>query len=795
MFMVFSRAVRALSLFAIVLVLVAPVQSMAANAYLTGTVLSSGKPVPNATVTATGNNVVQTARTTSEGRFRFGSLSPGSYTLVATSSNGSGSLAVDLPASGADVTLQINVKTIGSVTASAVRSAPIRGSGTDLVLNSTVLERTPASGSFPEMLIQLPGAARGANGVVHINGDHGDINYIVDGLALPQALNRVVGSEFNPGDAAFVDVIQGAYPAQYGERFATVLNISTRTGIQVERPGATFEADGGSFSTFDGTLGYHDRVGNGSVVLAVQNGSTGRGLDPPQAVSLHNHASDANQFARYTLPFGKGGSNFVNLTLSHSYRTFQIPVATDNGQPASSDDNETQDDTFAALQFRQAIGDHGAMSFGGGYRRSQIRDFGDPLNDWIYGFALNATNGGMPTDCFNALTITNYTNTTCANTLADHRTSNDYLLNFDYALSSRVHAIRWGASYDISNVPKYYDITLQPGNYLAPLLTPSTPLTALPVIDNSPNVGHIEVAYVQDSWLMGSAYELDYGVRWTAFQVFSTQFDQGFTQFSPRIKFTRYFSPRASAYVYYGRFFTPFSFENVSPGAAFLLNLPLQPTIAQFDLKPQRDSDYEIGGHLPLGPGDLGLRIMQKNATDLIDDTQVGVTLLHQDINYQLGRIATQTAYYQQNLVHNGRFYVSFNHTYSVNKGCETQLLAPCFGSPTDWTPADHEQRYGATSGVVFNDTRGGWFSMDEEYGSGLSSAACPPGTPGFCKYTPHTIFSAEKGFSIGPNAQAWVRVNNLLDHQYWITFANAQGNHYAPGRTFYVGLKLGTGR
>ena len=253
---------------------------------------------------------------------------------------------------------------------------------------------------------------------MHINGDHGDINYIVDGLALPQALNRVVGSEFNPGDAAFVDVIQGAYPAQYGERFATVLNISTRTGIHVERPGATFEADGGSFSTFDGTLGYHDRVGNGSVVLAVQNGSTGRGLDPPQAVSLHNQASDANQFVRYTLPYGNGGSNFVNLTLSHSYRTFQIPVATDNGQPASSDDNETQDDTFAALQFRQAIGDHGAMSFGGGYRRSQIRDFGDPLNDWIYGFALNANNGGMPTDCFNALTIPNYSNVTCANTLS-----------------------------------------------------------------------------------------------------------------------------------------------------------------------------------------------------------------------------------------------------------------------------------------------------------------------------------------------------------------------------------------
>jgi hypothetical protein len=41
------------------------------------------------------------------------------------------------------------------------------------------------------------------------------------------------------------------------------------------------------------------------------------------------------------------------------------------------------------------------------------------------------------------------------------------------------------------------------------------------------------------------------------------------------------------------------------------------------------------GGHPPLGTGNLGVRIMQKDATDLIDDTQVGVTALHQDVTYQ----------------------------------------------------------------------------------------------------------------------------------------------------------------
>jgi hypothetical protein len=340
-------------------------------------------------------------------------------------------------------------------------------------------------------------------------------------------------------------------------------------------------------------------------------------------------------------------------------------------------------------------------------------------------------------------------------------------------------------------VPKYYAITLQPLNFLAPIYSPKNPFGAYSVIDNAPNVGHTESAYLQDSWKMGDLYQLDYGLRSDAFQLFSTQYQDGAFQISPRIKLTRFFGPRSSVYAYYGRFFTPFSFENVSPYAAYLLNLPLQRSPASFDLKPQRDSNYEIGGHLPLGTGDLGMRVMQKNATDLIDDTQVGVTALHQDINYQLGRIAIQTAYYQLPLMHGGRFYVSINHTYSVNKGCETQLLAPCFGSPTDWTPADHMQQWGATSGAILNDARGGWFSADAEYGSGLSSNACAPTVPGYCEYTPHVVFDVEKGFALGRATALTVRVGNLFNDRYFMTFENAQGNHYAVGRTLALGIRF----
>jgi hypothetical protein len=778
-----ARCVVLLSLAALLALSASP--AAAASTTLTGIVLAAGAPVANAKVTAAGDSVSQATRTNAAGRFAFPNLTVGSYLVTATGDGGQAATALDLPAAGAEITLRLDAKSLGIV--SVTSAPPIRKSGTDVTLNRQLLSRSPAAGSFSELLIQLPGAARGANGVVHINGDHGDINYVVDGVSIPQELNRSIGSEFNPNDISFVDVLEGAYPAQYGERFASVLNISTRNSVGIASYSGALDA--GSFGHLDTTVGYQTPVGAGSLVTAFRDDVTQRGLDPPNPNSPHNNASDANQFVRYTLP---RGNDYINVTVSHAYRTFQIPIDLLGGQPPASDDSESQDDLFTAAQMRHAIGDRGALSYGVGFKQSHIRDFGDPGNDWTYGETLWQTAGGSPADCANALSIQNYANGTCAYSLFSDRTATDYKFNLDNALTSGVHDVRFGGLYDVADIAKNYTVTLQPGNFLAPIYTPKTPGAPFAVVDNAPNIGHTEAVYVQDTWRMGSHYELDYGVRGDAFQLRSTQFDRGFSSVSPRVKFTRILGPRSSVYGYYGRFFTPFSFENVSPTSAQLLNLPLQKQVASFDLKPQRDSNYEFGGHLPVGPGDLGLRVMWKNAKDLIDDTQVGVTLLHQDINYQVGRIATQSAYYQLPLNRQGRYYLSVNHTYSVNKGCETQLLAPCFGSPTDWTPADHEQRWGATSGAVINDRRGGWVSLDGEYGSGLSSAACPPGTPGFCKYSPHITFDAEKGVPLGSDTRLTVRVRNLLNHVYRITYLNAQGNHYYSGRTIDVGFDFG---
>lgn len=777
------------------LAVLAPMPAFAAapSSFLSGTVTNAGAAVAGAAVTAEGNNVTVSTTSDAKGHFSFPPLALGTYQVEARKGDLRALLRIDLGSDGAVVALSLRLlKQIGDVVVS--RSLPIKGSGSDVTLNQTDLTRLPFNNSFPEMLIQLPGAVRGANGVVHINGDHGVINYQVNGVALPQGLNRDIGSEIDLNDLSYVDVIEGAYPAQYGLKFGSILNLTTKSGLGA--PGFDGNTTVGSYTDVNSTIDYHAPLaGGGGYTVSLGGWQSTRGLDPPDFNAPHNAASNFNQYANVAIP--AGGNNFTNLTFVHGYGTYQIPNDVGYGEPATTDDSETQEDSLFILQFRHALGDSAGITFGPAVKVSQIRDFGDPANDWIYGEALNVEpppfgNGGTTTGCADALKTGSYSPTTCAYSLADSRTAVDYMLQSDYSGQFGAHQLRAGVSYDLAHIFKDYQITLQPNNFLAPILTPASPAAPATVVDDSPNVGDTYQSYVQNSWRVGPLWEADYGLRYDFFTLKSSEFAQAFGAVSPRFKLTRYFGTRANVYAYIGRFFEPFSFENVSPSAAQLLNLPLQPTVAQFDLKPERDTQLELGGHVPLGRGELGFRVWQKNANDLIDDTQVGVTLLHQDINYVLGRLSQEALNYVQPLSRSGRAYLSVAHTVSLNKGCETQLLAPCFGSPTGFTPADHNQAYSVAGGLLMNDRRGGWFSADVEYGSGLSSGFCPATTPGYCEVTPHTIFDVADAIPIGPRTALTLGIQNVLNDRYYVTLINAQGNHFAPPRTFTMGFQIG---
>ncbi|MBV9409108.1 MAG: TonB-dependent receptor, partial [Candidatus Eremiobacteraeota bacterium] len=425
--------------------------------------------------------------------------------------------------------------------------------------------------------------------------------------------------------------------------------------------------------------------------------------------------------------------------------------------------------------------------FGPSYKRSRIVDTNDPANDLVGQVqGPNAAPCGTFADC-------GFFSVFADRTVLDNR------FNGDYVLRSAHHEFRAGGIYGIETLQKNYQMTV-------PATTPDgSALTPFTVTDTAPNARHSEEFFVQDGWQFDPSWRLDYGVRDDAFQDFSTDFHNGYSQISPRVKLTRAFGSRASVYAYYGRLFVPFSLESVSPIASAALFGSAPPLGATNDLRPQRDSLYELGGHLPLGRGDLGLRVSHKVSTDWIDDTQVGATNLHQDINFPQGRVNSINLLYNQLLARGGRFYASVSRTQAVNSAnCETQLLQNCAaGGPPggDFVEADHDQRWDVISGLQENDRHGGWFSFAGEYGSGLSlsnRSLCPPfpnGNAIYCKVPPHLVFDVEKGFAVGANDHVALVVRNLFNDRYAIVLNNAlQGTHYASPRVFELQFSTGTG-
>ena len=543
---------------------------------------------------------------------------------------GHASLRVDLTGAGTTVTLALGgIRQIGRTSVTA--RPPVRGSGTDVSLDAETLTRSPAGGNLPNLLVQLPGAARGANGVVHINGDHGDINYIVDGVQVPQELNRTVGTEFDPNDIAFVEALQGAYPAQYGERFASVINIDTRTrqrstGLR-RRPRVRL------LRHLDATVGYHTTLGKGSLVAAVRDERSDRGLDPPNFDSPHDALQQREPVrAPDTLPTRAElpephrqplvpdlpDSAPTSRTARRPHSTTTRPKTTCSRRPVPPPDRRPRLALVRALVQTLA--------------NPRLRR---PANDFAFGAAQNP---GAPTDCALALrlgtvvngVVTNpanrrsLSNGTCAFSLSATAPRSTSAPTSTTEPERASTTSRFGGLYDATHVTKDVRDHAAAGNFLAPIFTPGDTRRGVHrrrrcAQHRSPQRG-VPAGQLEDG--PGLAARLRPARR--LFVAASTEFRAGFGQVSPRVKLTRFFGARDSVYAYYGRFFTPFSLENVSPGAAYRLNLPLQAAPAQFDLRPQRDSVYELGGHFALGRGDLGLRVMQKNATDLIDDTQVG---------------------------------------------------------------------------------------------------------------------------------------------------------------------------
>src|SRR5262245_64633986 len=128
------------------------------------------------------------------------------------------------PAPDAPPTQSLPGITVTATKMDEERSAILPGLGaTKYDFSRTAIQNTPQGQNAPlnQVLLRAPGVVQDGFGQIHVRGDHGSLQYRLDGVQLPEGL-ALFSQILSPRFANSIALLTGALPAQYGLRTAGV---------------------------------------------------------------------------------------------------------------------------------------------------------------------------------------------------------------------------------------------------------------------------------------------------------------------------------------------------------------------------------------------------------------------------------------------------------------------------------------------------------------------------------------------------------------------------------------------
>jgi len=400
-------------------------QGVGNSASITGTVLDpTGGVVPKATVEI--HNVVsgldRTTTTDNMGNFSFVNVPYNPYHL-SVNVTGFASYAQDVDVrSSITSNLKINLSLAGqvsNVTVEATAGDLIETESTahtdvDRDLFDTLPLESASSSLSSLVTLSAPGVAADSNGLFHGLGDHAENSFSVDGQPITDQQSKVFSNQIPVDAIESMEVIQGAPPAEYGGKTSLVIDVTTRSGQGVTTPHGDVTTSYGAFGTAQ--VGFNLAYGGpkwGNFIAA--NGlNTGRFLDPPEFVTMHDKGNEENVFDRVDLQLS--GADSVHLNFQYTRSWFQNPNSYDqqyhpcavgvsaatptspvgcnaagtfivgpSGNPLGPTDQRSQIGTInVAPTWTHLFGSASVLTLGGFVRRDHYNYYpsGDPLADF-----------------------------------------------------------------------------------------------------------------------------------------------------------------------------------------------------------------------------------------------------------------------------------------------------------------------------------------------------------------------------------------------------------------------------
>src|SRR5882724_6829759 len=382
------------------------------NSMVSGTVVDpSGAVVVGATVEMRNpvSGFTRTTTTDVRGNFSFPNVPFNPYHLTITK-QGFASNAQDVDVrSVVPTNLTVNLKVTGSS-----ETVTVEASAEDLLENDPtfhtdvdrdLFDKIPlesASSSVSSLItLATPGVAADSNGLFHGIGDHAENSFSLDGQPITDQQSKVFSNQIPLDAVQSLEVIDGAPPAEFGEKASVVINVTTRSGQGMTTPHGEVSTSYGSFGT--SSAGFNLGFGGqkwGNFISA--NGlNSGRFLDPPEFTVMHAKGNEENIFDRLDFQLSKADSIHLNLGFTRSW--FQTPNSFDaqnatawsglvvdnggldpNGNVVGFADQRSQIKTFnIAPSWTRLLNSNTVFTLGAFVRRDQFNYYpsGNPFAD------------------------------------------------------------------------------------------------------------------------------------------------------------------------------------------------------------------------------------------------------------------------------------------------------------------------------------------------------------------------------------------------------------------------------
>ncbi len=249
----------------------------------------------------------------------------------------------------------------------------------------------------------VPGVTADSDGLFHGLGDHASNSFSVDDQPITDQQSKVFSNQIPLDSVASMEVIEGAPPAEYGDKTSLVVVVTTRSGLGVTQPHGEIDATYGSFGTGGGSFNLAYGGNSWGNFIAASGLQSGRFLDGPELAVMHDHGNEENFFDRVDLKPSQADS--INLNFGFTRSWFQTPNSFDaqnatgwsglvadngglgpNGVPVGSSDQRSQIRTFnIAPAWTRLLNPHTVLTLGVFARQDQYNYYpsANPFADLI----------------------------------------------------------------------------------------------------------------------------------------------------------------------------------------------------------------------------------------------------------------------------------------------------------------------------------------------------------------------------------------------------------------------------